>query len=497
MRVEKMALKTNSKAFAFLKDRSGNFALWTAVLSVPILVGLGLAVNYGVAISHQSKLQNATDIATLAAASLTGMGVSDADRTAAGNEAFAANFTELPATIDFEYSGGEVIGTASYRIKNAFGNIMSLESIDVDTQAVVNLPSQSAVNIVLALDYSGSMNQRGKYQAMRDAAIDLVQEFAATTAPDRIKIGLVPFSEYVLADIDASYIRVVHPSHYGETARACLGTRFAPSATDQATPDPLDENAKWPTIGLATYFASEASSGQNRELICTPQKNGKPDKCEICVTTVDAKGKAKVKCDKVEADQQAGNKDAGKAGQEKNQSTYTLSDPDCVAYQTNGLLARPLTNDHNAVIAQLANARPVQLTNIALAMDVSAHMLSPQPPFTEAVATLADAPKRFVVLLTDGEQTVPGYAGSGRSGNQSYNIKNADDNTASICEALKADGVTVITIAFDLKPGKGKNLIADCASGSSNFFDANDNAQLAEAFKQISKITQTTLYLKQ
>ena len=71
-------------------------------------------------------------------------------------------------------------------------------------------------------------------------------------------------------------------------------------------------------------------------------------------------------------------------------------------------------------------------------------------------------------------------------------IPDSDDNLASICAAAKQNGVKVFTIGFRVR-GRDRAPMRDCASGESNFYDAQHN-DLQDAFDQISRvITQLTL----
>ena len=489
-----------SLAAAFLQNKRGNFAVTFALVAVPLMLVVGLSLNFVMAFKHKADLQEAIDAATLAAAAETGINVSESQRTAKGIDFFNSNFYVIPATVVFEYPQGAVKGTAYYSVPTVFGKLFGKENIDVTASALVGIPEDGSMEMVLALDYSGSMNSNGKYISMRDAAIAMIEEFKLSPAKDKIKLAMVPFSEYVLADIDASYIRVVHPAHYGKTARACLGTRFSPFSTDGNTPDPNVEDSKWPTIGLPANFstASSAAGAQKQDLVCTTKK-GKQT-CEICTTTVNAKtGEVdKTKCNKVNPEKTAAA--SNKADKEKSVSEYALTDPKCQTYQDSSLLSVPLTTKHDDLINQLKLAKPVQLTNIALAMDVGWHLISPQPPFTQSEGKAGSKPKRYLVLFTDGAQTVPGYGDGpsrGNDKNDTYTIQQAEKNTAELCKKIKADGIDVVTIAFQLGTGNARNQMQACASKPAFFFETQSQGDLAAIFQEITSLASQSLYLQQ
>ena len=106
---------------------------------------------------------------------------------------------------------------------------------------------------------------------------------------------------------------------------------------------------------------------------------------------------------------------------------------------------------------------------------------------------------KAVVIMTDGEFNTPyctgviaADAGSG-SGSASDHINcnatNGDpyDQTAALCVAMRAQGVVVYTVGFQMNVnGRGAQVLNGCASSGSAFLPAN-GADLSEAFKAIGR----------
>lgn len=78
------------------------------------------------------------------------------------------------------------------------------------------------------------------------------------------------------------------------------------------------------------------------------------------------------------------------------------------------------------------------------------------------------APNKFIVFMTDGDN----------------NYSSADSSTKHLCDDAKDDGVEVYTVAF-AAPDRGKELLSYCASTAGHFYDAQNSAELIEAFKNI------------
>lgn len=83
---------------------------------------------------------------------------------------------------------------------------------------------------------------------------------------------------------------------------------------------------------------------------------------------------------------------------------------------------------------------------------------------------------KAVIVMTDGEF------------NRSY--ENANGNSQSqadkLCKNMKEAGVTVFSVAFDA-PEAAKDLLSNCASSPSHYFDATDGAALRLTFQTIAQ----------
>jgi Flp pilus assembly protein TadG len=492
----------------FSNDAKGNFATTFAMVMVPIFMVLGLTVDMTRAYMYKGDLQNAVDSATLAAAIAGDVAVTDSERTKIGNSFFQTNYDKIPATISFQYPGdGTVIGTGAYKMPVLFGGFFGKDQVEVEVQAVVGIPSEGNLDLVMALDYSGSMRSNGKYQAMRDAAIDLLDELDKSNSNGNIRAGLVPFSEYVLTDINSSHIRVVHEDKYNMTAQACIGSRFAPFAINGSIPDQTNEDSKFPTIGLNDYWKKKGNDDAGMtDQVCFLDTKKDELQCEVCSMNVSAdmstvedpwtdkdvfkdwKKANTDKCKKLDKIKNASMRDKQDANNEKASSAYPVDDPQCQAYVDNNLLATQLSSDFSAMKNQLGIARPVQLTNISLSLDAAWYQFKN--------ATIGPDKQRFLVLLTDGVQTVPGYRISGRSDNAKYTINDAEKNTEDLCENIKDDGISIITIAFQLNDQPTRNRLRGCASSPSYFFEAESNSDLASVFHEITNLTKQAIYLK-
>ncbi len=134
-------------------------------------------------------------------------------------------------------------------------------------------------------------------------------------------------------------------------------------------------------------------------------------------------------------------------------------------------------------------------------MEWGYHLLSPGVPYTSGVSFDDDETLKAVVLLTDGRQTMDGWG----PGNVTYerSVEHAEFNLVALCQNMKADGIRVITVSFDLADSteaETEERLSNC-SGDINepdgdyYFNANTNADLAVAFGVIRDQLARTMYL--
>ncbi|ANH05295.1 MULTISPECIES: vWA domain-containing protein [Shinella] len=81
-------------------------------------------------------------------------------------------------------------------------------------------------------------------------------------------------------------------------------------------------------------------------------------------------------------------------------------------------------------------------------------------------------PTKYIVFMTDGDN----------------NNTSDDTSTKATCAAAKKDGMEVYAVAF-MAPTRGQNLLKECASSTSHYFQAENMAALVSAFKVIGERT--------
>ena len=338
---------------------------------IPLMAMVGGAIDFTRAFIVKSRLQNSLDAAVLATAAAASLG--NAERIAYGKNIFKANYpaselgTPAEAVITIS-TDGRVTGSVSANLSTTLLNVIGIENITLNTTNEAQSATLSDAEIVLVLDYSGSMNWSGKYQAMRDASINLINTLSQNGSNDKVKFGLVPFSKHVYGTIASDYIVNETP---GGTWTNCTMDRKWPYNIQDSTPILADNNTKW---GMA------CTSGDDDD----DEDGGSCDPYSVC-------------------------------------SSYT----------SRNLIMRPLSNNHSAIINQIQSMTPYSNTHISLGLEFGWHLIAPNSPWQEGVAYDTEDVLKAIVLLTDGRQTSKGW-GPGNSSSVSNAESNLEDMCEAI-----------------------------------------------------------------
>jgi Flp pilus assembly protein TadG len=163
----------------------------------------------------------------------------------------------------------------------------------------------------------------------------------------------------------------------------------------------------------------------------------------------------------------------------------------CSGYASHGLKLKPLTNDFAALKSQLNSMTPYAYTHVPLGVEFGYHVLSPNAPYSEGVNYNDKSTNKFMVVLTDGEQTEPAFGPGGIR-----TVDQGNKNLEALCNNVKASGITIITIAYDLTDSSQSNRLKTCATNpAENFFVANNTTDVALAFQSITNSITATAFM--
>lgn len=232
-------------------------------------------LDFSRSLNAKTKLQAALDSALLAAATMTG--ATDDERVQHAKDVFQANIAEsgLPdgtkASISVTNSG-TISGTTEASIPTTLLAVAGVDHLEVGTNSEVRLASGIDAEIVFVLDYSGSMNNDGKYQAARDAAIDLIDVLSNEGRNTKVEFGLVPFAQHVYGSVASDYIVNEAP---GGTWTNCTMDRRWPFNREDSTPLLSNDSTKWGMTcsGRNCNPYRQCNSYARRNLVIAPLTN--------------------------------------------------------------------------------------------------------------------------------------------------------------------------------------------------------------------------------
>ncbi len=439
---------------SFRQDQSGSISILFCATVIIVLGILALAVDGGNAVRTRAEIQNAMDAAALAGARAKMMG---GDAEAAVAAAIAANWSnkhsDLPITIgSVTINGGVVRIAATAKSPAVFGPTIGLAELNMslDAEAAYGVGD---VEIALVLDNTLSMSGT-KLEALKDAAHTLVDR--VTDAPDadaHLRISLVPFGQYVNVGMGyrgESWLSVA--DDYSTTANQCWNTY----------PDAVSSNCRQETVNT-----TEDGMPYSYETEVCDWDYGDP--VEVCGDVTD--NYVWYGC----VGSRTGALDLADA------VTSAEPVPGILNASCNSPLTR-LGNNWSAlgneIDAQVANGD----TYIPAGLLWGWRTLSHRPPFGDgADPAIKPDIRKIVVLMTDGANsrspTYPEHDG--------WDAAIANQNTRDICESMKAEHITIYTVAFQVSDGGALSMLSECATNPINAYNADNASELEQAFELI------------
>lgn len=468
----------------FAGDKRGGVFVFIAMALLPLVGAMGLATDAARGYLVKQRLSQAVDAAALAG----GGDFENPDIEDEVENYFNANFE--PGYMGATVAGPNVLVMAdpdrlqvdaTATIETTIMRLFGIDEITVGAETEVTTDA-ARLDLVMAFDLSGSMNESDgsggtRIEAARTAALALVNVLfgSATVDPD-LKIGVVPWNSmvnitengvaYNSADndttavptfvnpIDSTVQSVIHTVGNSPVPllfqapgdwNGCVFSRYTDDGNDNNDADTSHgsgtfdgaEWIAWEPTG-ATYGGSSGGGGSSKKKKKKKSSSG-----------------------------------GGSTGPSGNQ---------CLDV---GITALSSTRSEiEAAINDLTS--PGGNTVIPAGLAWAWRVLSPEPPFDEGDASFQ--PQRIIVLLTDGSN----YGGSedaykGALGSGSDAGPELDARLGTIADAIKASGITIITIQFANGGGDLQTLMQNVASSNSSphYFYAPDGDALETVFEEI------------
>jgi Flp pilus assembly protein TadG len=524
------------------RDERGVTSVVFGILFAVLLLATAIAIDYTRATHESMRQQHAIDAAALAASHRLGLPDQDETGPAVAEAFFRENMGE-GSTAQIEVELDAAAGTVRAWSQNDLAMTLMRanvkeehrrESLNIGARTTV-VKGSGTLEVAMALDNSGSM-AGSPINALKDAARDLVNiVFAGAEGTDDVRVGIVPFAASVnvgssmrsqgwiyqdresdlpfpLFTGNASRFDIL--SQMNQNWRGCVEARPAPFDTLDTPPDPGNINTMFvpmfapdePNDENATNAGYSASGGDasgypNNYL--TDFGGTCPPPAQQCVAWRTVGG---VRSCRTWAPVPIGVVDAQRRAckyQGASPSTFqgSASGPHAACTTPPILDLTEIKRDvEDAIDALVANGN----TNISEGTMWAWRLLSPGAPFTRARAYNAPDNRKFLIVMTDGDNFLGaksqhnrsvygayGYGSQNRLGttytqNGYMNALNA--KTLAACTNAKAQGITVYTVAFgDEISSTGLTLLRNCATNPDRAYIAADEAALIQAFQTIGR----------
>ncbi len=427
-----------------------------AISAVTMIGTASIALDYSRMTSSRASLVAAVD-----AAALAGAQAPQADTSKIARQVFDANFREQNTVTSFTAAIVKTDGVSALRVEATANVKMTLAQVIGFSKAPVRAFSDvvigggADVEVALVLDVTASMDG-AKLTALKGAASEMVNALnTAMSTSNQVKIAVVPFSQYVnvgKSNRNARWIDV--PRDSKTTERVCYQARDITRTyncrmqyhewTDWTDGVSSIKSGTWEVCDhdYGPYY--ESCSNQTRELTW-----------DGCV----------------------GSRNYPLNVKDEN---YTINRVPGVMNVVCPTQLTPLSSSVPTILNAISNLTTSGNTYIPSGLMWGWAALSPGEPFDEPALNVKLL--KYIVLMTDGANSMsPTYPY-----HDDYNVPVADTLTSELCTNIKAAGINIFTISFDVQSNIVKNQLRICASSADQFFEANNTTQLSEAFSGIT-----------
>jgi Flp pilus assembly protein TadG len=528
----------------FASDRSGNFALFSVLLAVPLVMAVGLAIDATTVASTRNNLQQAIDSAVLAVAR-EGKNVSQEKADEVARAFLDTNFDPAFTKLDVARNGSEFRVNAQTSAGLAFGSLFGYQDWPIQAAATADI-AYASYEIALVLDTTGSM-KGGKLASMKDAVLGLIGTMSVQVADeDKLKFAVVPFSAFVnvgpkygpafdkkgkqIANTGADWLDLQGQSevpqselgagasrfqlyaNVGQTWPGCVETRYSANKDYDVDDTPADPS-KAETLFIPAFGIDEPDSPQFTNSYIT--SDAKPNDKSVAQKSKRWK-KYGVKPDAAGNPLLGGLLDplvvpvldllgslTGKKTIKIDTSLSRDGTPKGPGHGCDVQPIAPMTNDYAALKTKVNDLQAGGTTNIMEGVAWGNRVLSPGEPFPEGSAPRTGLEK-IMVVLTDGSNVLgntanglgstysaEGYLVDGRlgiaAGGASATNTLMNERTLKACDTAKAAGIEIYTIRLEEPNVATGTMLKECASGADHYFDVPSRSQLDEAFAAIKQ----------
>jgi Flp pilus assembly protein TadG len=504
----------------FMRDQRGAVAILFAVMFMAVFAVVAISVDFGLTSVAKVRQQRALDAATLAASDRLGLPDQDVTAPAIAQAYYDANTKKLPSNkkltkLTLDPNTGRVSSAASAGIFSTLLKGIGIEKTNVHASTVV-IKGQSSVEVAMVLDNSGSMSpELGNLKTAAKNMVGIL--FTGLEGTERMRIGLVPFAasvnvgpQYATASwIDSTGVAPTHFENFdgnrtrfqvfadlGQAWKGCVESRPAPLDTSDVPADPNTPNTLFVPMFAPDEPDSVNSNGDSYSNNYLTDDGGTcPAQQRVCQYysryTGECRRWSKVPIPPSVAQERlckyVGQSASGGSGPNQNCTTAKILS---------------LTSAKSQVITAIDSMVANGYTNILQGTMWGWRVLSPGVPFTKGRPYSASDNRKYLIIMSDGENTYQskvnhnesmyggfGYKAKGRIGVSGPMTSEMDAKTMTACANAKAEGIQIYTVAFRdaVTNAAARMVLNSCASDPSRALTAADSAALTKTFEEIGR----------
>lgn len=410
-----------------------------AVAVIPVAGFVGAAVDYSRASAARTELQAALDAAALMVFRDAATSTPD-QLTQRAADAVAAQFTRpeaqnLSVQASYTTAPTSVTVTGSADLSSNFMRLVGVSTMNIKTSASVTW-GFSKLRVALALDNTGSMVDNGKIDALKTATKSLLSNLqSASKNPGDILVSIVPFANDVnVGTANASATWLDWTSWDAANGQWC--TTKSCSATQT-------RGSVWKPNSHSTWTGCVMDRDQNYDVNVTAP----------VTTNVSTLFPAQ-------------------------QDTFTYNG---TVYNFCPTVLKPLSSDWAGMSALVDKMTPNGPTNQTIGLVWAWHSLTPGAPLNAAPLDPTTLTQQYIILLSDGLNTINRWSGDGTSVSPAV-----DARMALVCANAKAAGIQVYTVQVNTGGDPTSTVLQNCASSPDKFFELKSASAMVATFNTIS-----------
>ena len=492
MIAKRMAIKLYTMLRELCTAQRGNVVIPFALALLPIMGGVGAAVDYSRANSDKTAMQSALDATALMlsknVATMTQAQISQ-QATSYFNSLFTrTDMINVVITPTYTSGNSQIVLNATGQVPTTFIRIMGLLVLNLNVTSTIKW-GETRLRVALVLDNTGSMAQSNKMTALKTAAKNLLTQLQnAATQNEDVYVSIIPFAKDVNVDpvnysqnwVKWSGSTDTWDENNGTCSKSGYTTQSTCVAQGTCSKSGVTTQSKCGTCSISTHKTQSS---------CTSSGGTWTPATWTAATWTPKNHNTWTGC-VMDRDQ---NYDTTNAAPVSGNSATLFPAEQYSSYCPTPLMA--LSYNWTALSSKIDAMQPNGGTNQAIGLQWGYQSLT-ATPFTIPAMDPNYKYKQIIILLTDGLNTQDRWYGDGT--NPSPQV---DARQQILCDNINAASMTLYAVQVNTSGDPTSTLLQNCAGSPgkypdpSKFFLLTSSTQIVTTFQQIaSEISNLRIY---